>query len=182
MLQTNSPTAPQSDPLGLTPLPIENRERFLRFMLSPQHDGLLPLQQISEVMQLTLADIVPVPDMPPCTLGICSWRGATLWLIDLAHVAGASPLYARSQPLTSPTVIVVQHDGRSLGLIIEKIGDVELLAPDNWYQAAGLCPASLEPYVMGHRPKDKEGQGGVILNVPALLASSSWHSLLAGTS
>ena len=171
-MQPLNPVSTKRDPLGLAPLPVENRQRFLRFMLSQKNDALLPLARILEVMQLALEDIFPVPDMAGCILGVCSWQGETLWLVDLNHLVGYIPLCQQSQLLASPIVIVVQHDGRSLGLVVEQVSDVDLFDEEKIHMEPGLCPVGLEPFVLGYCPQ----QGGTVLNISAIVDSPLWQS------
>lgn len=163
--RTLSAVEAKPDPLGLTPLPVDNRQRFLRFVISQRNDALLPLNQILEVMQLPLEDIFPVPDMSSCILGVCSWRGETLWLVDLNHLVGYTPLCQQVQLLASPMVVVVQHSGRALGLVIEQVSDVDRFDEAEIRMEAGLCPASLEPFILGYCPQ----QGGTVMNVAAIV-------------
>lgn len=160
------------DPLGLTPLPVDNRKRFLRFMLSKKNDTLLPLDEILEVIQLPIEDIFPVPDMPGCILGVCSWQGETLWLIDLNHLVGHTPLCQQSQLVSPPIVIVVQSAGHSLGLVVEQVSDVDLFEEKDIQMETGLCPPSLEPFVSGYCPQ----QGGTVLSVASIVNSPLWQS------
>lgn len=159
------------DPLGLVPIPVDNRERFLGFMLSEKENALIPLHQILEVMQLALEDIFPVPDMPGCIFGVCSWQGETLWLVDLNHLVGYTPLSQQAQLSAPPVVIVVQSAGRSLGLVVEKVGDVGLFDESKIHRELGLCSPSLEPFVLGYCPN----QGGTVLSVPAIVESPLWR-------
>lgn len=165
-------TGRERDPLGLAPLPEDNRQRFLRFMLAEANDALLPLDQIVEVLQIGLEEIFPIPDMPGCILGVCSWQGETLWLVDLNHLVGYEPLYAQPQPKMTPTVIVVQSSGRSLGLVVEQVDDVDFFDEAKIIMETGLCSPSLEPFVLGYCP----GQGGTVLNVAAIVDSPLWRS------
>lgn len=164
--------ADRLDPLGLSPLPADNRQRFLRFTLAGKDDGLLSLQQISEVMQIELEDIFPIPDMPSCILGVCSWQGETLWLIDLDHFVGHTPLYQQSQLAEPPMVIVVQFEGRSLGLVVEQVGDIDFFDIEKIWKETGLCPPSLEPFILGYCPS----QGGIVLDVSAIVDAPLWQS------
>ena len=160
------------DPLGLTPLPADNRQRFLRFTLAQTREALIPLAQIVEVMQLSLEDIFPVPDMPSCILGVCSWQGETLWLVDLAQLGGYSPLAEQSAPEGLPFVIVVESAGRALGLVVAQVGDVDLFDEETIQAEPGLCSPSLDPFVLGYCA----GQGGMVLNVAAIVDSPLWQS------
>ena len=169
--------AENKDPLGLTPLPTENRQRYLRFMLSRKNEALIPLSEILEVKHLALEDILPVPNMPSCVSGVCSWQGETLWLVDLNNMVGDRPLLQQSisqqsLPIASFTVIVIQTQWKSLGLVVEQVSDVDLFDESNIHQAPGLCPAALEPYVLGYCPEHK----GIILNVAKLVNSPLWRS------
>ncbi|MEM9091091.1 MAG: chemotaxis protein CheW [Cyanobacteria bacterium P01_F01_bin.53] len=167
-----NPVSTQQDPLGLTPLPVDNRQRFLRFMLAQKMDVLLPLHQILEVIKLAMEDIFPVPDMPGCILGVCSWQGETLWLVDLNHFVGYAPLYQQSPSTMEPIVLVVQSAGRSLGLVIEQVGDVDFFDEDTIHMKPGLCQPGLEPFVLGYCPQ----QGGMVLNMPAIVDAPLWQS------
>jgi positive phototaxis protein PixI len=166
------PLSNRKDPLGLMPLPVDNRKRYLRFMLAQKDDTLLPLHEIVEVMQLSLEDIFPVPDMPGCILGVCSWQGETLWLVDLNHLVGYAPLCKQSQLVSLPIVIVVQSAGHSLGLVVEQVSDVDLFDESKIHLDSGLCPPSLEPFVLGYCPQ----QGGTVLDVASLVNSPLWQS------
>lgn len=171
-LKPLNPIEKSRDPLGLTPLPVDNRQRFLRFMLLQKNDTLLPLRDIVEVMQLSLEEIFPVPDMPGCILGVCSWQGETLWLVDLNHLVGYTPLHQQSQLVAPPIVIVVQSAGHSLGLVVEKVSDVDLFDASKIRMEQGLCPHSLEPFVSGYFPQ----QGGTVLDIPSIINSPLWQS------
>ncbi|MGB3298722.1 MAG: chemotaxis protein CheW [Phormidesmis sp.] len=164
-------TSTQADPLGLVPLPIDNRQRFLRFTLSQKENALIPLDQILEVMQLALENIFPVPDMPSCILGVCSWQGETLWLVDLNHLVGYVPLSQQAQTASAPIVIVVQSFDSTLGLVVEQVGDVDLIDEASIRKELGLCSPSLEPFVLGYCPH----QGGTVLSVPAIVQSPLWQ-------
>ncbi|MEL6490039.1 MAG: chemotaxis protein CheW [Cyanobacteria bacterium J06555_13] len=160
-----------SDPLGLTPPKADNRKRFLRFSLSQKHDALLPLDHIIEVMQLPREEILPVPDMPRCILGICSWQGETLWLIDLNHLVGCRSLYQQTHLSKTSSAVVVRHNGITLGLVVEKVIDIDLLDDSTVHIDPGLCSPELEPFVIGHCLQ----QNGVLLSVSAIANASQIH-------
>ncbi|MEL6814040.1 MAG: chemotaxis protein CheW [Cyanobacteria bacterium J06598_3] len=167
-----NPISTQQDPLGLAPLPVDNRQRFLRFMLASKMDVLLPLHQIVEVIKLAIEDIFPVPDMPDCIMGVCSWQGETLWLVDLNHLVGYDPLSHQLQSVIEPVVLVVQLSGRSLGLVVEQVGDVDFFDEAAIHMESGLCAPGLEPFVLGYCPQ----QGGTVLKMPAIVDSPLWQS------
>lgn len=158
------------DTLILEPLPPENRQRFLRFMLG-QDAVLLPLEQITEVVRLETANILPVPEMPHCILGICSWRGEMLWLLDFNDFVGyLSPFRQEAVP-TSLMVIVIQSNQQSIGIGVQQVNDIEFHDPQQLQPAAsGLFPPELLPYVLGTLP----GCCDVVLNIQAISKCPLW--------
>jgi positive phototaxis protein PixI len=164
-------TATSLDLLTLDePLPRETPlVRLLRFPLGSQDSALLPLEQITEILPLEVEEILPIPEMPSCVLGIGNWRGQMLWLVDLNHLAGCSPLYLRMGK--SLLALVVEVNGQSVGLVVEKVNDIEshdlqqLVPP-----TTGLFPAKLLPFILGYLP----GEVGIILNITAIAQYPLW--------
>ena len=172
-----SSTATSLDPLTLEQLPPDIRQRLLRFPLGQRDSALLPLEQIAEILKLSVADILPVPEMPSCVLGICNWRGEMLWLIDLNHLVGYSPVSWVSG--VSPAVMVVQVDNQSVGLVVQHVNDIELhdllqLQPT----AIGLFPPRLLPFILGALP----GDNGTVLDATAIMRSPLWKIHQKGVS
>jgi positive phototaxis protein PixI len=165
-------TAINLDPLTLDPLPPETRQRLLRFPIGFQDSALLPLEQIAEIFTVNLAEILPVPEMPSCVLGICNWRGEMLWLVDLNQLVGYPSLSTLEPVLTSPVTMVVQVDDRSIGLVVQQVNDIELHELDRLQAAApGLFSPGLMPFVLGYLPR----ASGTVLDVTAITASSLWQ-------
>ncbi|MEM9976662.1 MAG: chemotaxis protein CheW [Cyanobacteria bacterium P01_D01_bin.2] len=161
-------TSLRQDPLGLEPIPEDTRQRFLRFKLSGTEGALLPLQDIAEVMQLDALGILPVPDMPGWLLGVCNWRGEMLWLIDVNVLVGGIPLWHQTPAVAEPMAIVIQAGNRSMGLVVDLVHDVELVAPENIHQSKEFCSPQLAPFVRGHLP----GHGGTVLDATAIVKHS----------
>ncbi|MEO0394797.1 MAG: chemotaxis protein CheW [Cyanobacteria bacterium P01_A01_bin.137] len=155
----------QHDPLGLEPIPDDTRQRFLRFKLSGVNGSLLPLQDIAEVRQLATADILPVPEIANSILGVCNWRGEILWLVDLNALMGERPLWDQTPLLEQPTAIVVQSARYSIGLVVERVDDVELIEPELIDQQTELSSPTLAPYVVGYLPDHK----GMVLDARAIV-------------
>jgi positive phototaxis protein PixI len=137
---------------GLTfdPLPTETRQRLLRFPLGTEGSVLLPLEQITEILQVELTEILPVPDLPTCVMGICNWRGEMLWLVDFNDLAGYPSAFQPVPPTTTMAVIVAQINHQAIGLGVPQVNDIELhdlqqLQPSLF----GLFPPQLLPLVQG---------------------------------
>ena len=159
------------DLLTSAPILEDSRQKFLRFSLGPQDSGLLPLEQISEVLSIAVADILPVPEMPSCVLGIYNWRGKMLWLIDLANFADHSLLSDQGRGLESLRAMVIQIEGQYMGLVVQCINDIE------WHEAElqpplrGLFPPRLLPFVKGYLP----GANGIVLDTEAIARFPMWQ-------
>jgi positive phototaxis protein PixI len=172
-----SSTVTSLDPLTLEPLPPETRQRLLRFPLSQQDSALLPLEQIAEILRLNVAEILPVPEMPSCVLGICNWRGEMLWLVDLNHLVGCPPVSWPSG--ASPVAMVVQVNNQSVGLVVQQVNDIELHDLQQLQPAAiGLFPPRLLPFILGALP----GDNGTVLDATAITRSPLWKIHQKGVS
>ncbi|NEQ24571.1 MAG: chemotaxis protein CheW, partial [Microcoleus sp. SIO2G3] len=151
------------------PLPPESRERLLRFPLGNEDSALLPLAQIAEIFRVNVEDILPVPEMPSCVLGICNWRGEMLWLVDLDQLLGYPPLYLMAD---APMAIVVQASTQPLGLVVSQVNDLELHDLQKLTNAvSGLFPPKLLPFVLGALPSGS----GTVLNAAAITQCPLWQ-------
>lgn len=157
-----------SDPLGLIPIPEDTRQRFLRFQLSGKNETLLPLEVIAEVLQLDPVEILPVPEVSGCLLGVCNWRGEILWLTDLNRLVGSPPLWHQIPGLENPMVIVVESGDRKVGLVVELVDDVELVAPETLHMPAEFDSGPIAPFVMGYL----QNHEGTVLDVDVIVERS----------
>ncbi|MEM1427003.1 MAG: chemotaxis protein CheW, partial [Cyanobacteria bacterium P01_H01_bin.130] len=76
-----------------------------------------------------------------------------LWMVDLNHLVGFSPLgpelLAQAAPLTM--AIVLEVEGQALGLIVPQIEDIEWHeSPSLQSPSDGLFPDRLLPFVSGY--------------------------------
>jgi positive phototaxis protein PixI len=103
-LATNSqlPAAP------VTP----DRQQYLKFLLQPGLMAVIEIERVTELIDLPLDRVVPMPHLPPAVKGIYNWRGEILWIVDLAMLLGVGsdrpPRYRRVQP----TIIIGCADDR----------------------------------------------------------------------
>jgi chemotaxis signal transduction protein len=153
------------------PLAAETRQRVLRFSLGTQGSALLPLEQIAEVLRVEFGDVLLIPEMPRCVIGICNWRGEMLWLVDLNHFVGYPSPFQQEQASTPLTVIVIETDHPAVGLVVPHVGDIELhdlqrLQPP----AIGLFSPELLPLVRGTLP----GCSDAILDLHVLIHCPLW--------
>ncbi len=166
LIATNSLEA-----LTLNPLPPETRVRLLRFPLGTQESMLLPLEQITEILPINVTEILPIPEMPDCILGICNWRGEMLWLLDFNNFVGY-PSLLQLQPMpTAITIIVVQINNQSVGLAVQQVNDVELHDLQQLQVVPfGLFPPDLLPLIKGILP----GCNNAVLDLQAIINCPIW--------
>jgi chemotaxis signal transduction protein len=160
---------------------IQNHHRSLRFALSPQDNAIVPLEQITEVLSLECSKISPVPEMPPCVLGICNWQGEMLWVIDFCNFVDYSPLL--QTPIASVwMVMVVQVDQQSItsgksqfvGIAVPSIDEIEFhdllcLQP----VVPNLFSSKLLPLILGLLPE----QNDPVLNLKAIANCPAWKTI-----
>lgn len=149
---------------------LESDQKFLRFALGSEDRGMVSLEQIVEVISFTCADILPVPEMPNCVLGIYNWRGKMLWLIDLNHLVDYPPLLPldRHTPLMA---MVIEIKGHSIGLVVESVKDIELHDVQQLQPATADVPSRLLPFVSGYLPD----ANGIVLNTQAIALCPLWQ-------
>lgn len=115
------------------------REQFLRLFLVPDTTALLPIQQMTEVLTISVGQIVPVPHMPPWVMGVYNWRGDILWMIDLGHLCGLTPWYEKQTSSLAYKAIVLNirnqltlasAKSQTLGLVVDQVDDIEWCDPE----------------------------------------------------
>lgn len=131
-----------SNPLSLpgspsTPTDSDNsniRQQFLRFHLQPETTALLPILQLSEVLNIPIGQIVPIAHMPAWIMGVYNWRGEILWIVDLGHLVELTPCYQQGVSSTYTTIVLQAAannlKSQMLGVIVNRIEDIEWCNPD----------------------------------------------------
>lgn len=153
------------------PLLQESRQKFLRFALGSSDSGLLLLEQISEILSITVAQILPVPEMPSCVLGIYNWRGKMLWLIDLDSLVDYSNPSTLGKPDTL-MAMVIELNGQAMGLVVQYVNDIELHDCEQIQSVTpGLFPPKLLPFIQGYLP----GVNGIVLAPEAIARFPLWQ-------
>jgi chemotaxis signal transduction protein len=128
-----------SQAVPLTAVPVETGlTRCLRIRLHQQAQGLIPLHLLTEVMPITLADIMPIPEMSDYLMGVGNWRGDALWLVDLGSFLGQPRLIDREKVLPTVLALVVRRRGQLVGFCVEQVMTIEA------YDLGQLHPWSAE--------------------------------------
>ena len=79
----------------------QHLRKFLRFYLGGNNSqntsmangdlALLEAEIVTEVITISAKELLAVPQMPYCVLGIHSWRSEMLWIVDLENLLGYPP-------------------------------------------------------------------------------------------
>ncbi|PIG95327.1 chemotaxis protein CheW [Gloeocapsopsis sp. IPPAS B-1203] len=157
-------------------------QQFLRLHLIPDTTALLAVNQISEVLTIPMTQVVPIPHMPAWVLGVYNWRGDILWIIDLGHLLGLTPLSQHTTNSSTYTAVVIrdaqQHratlgqntSDKVLGLLVNRVEDLELCNPDVIQSPPeSAVKSELVPYLRGYWLK-RTGEIFVVLDSNSIIA------------
>lgn len=155
------------------------KERFLRFVLLPDTNLILPLVQISAVLKIPFGQIVPIPEMPSWAMGVYNWRGKIVWMIDLGHLLGFTPWDQQLTTSSNHQVIIIhpsnqqktaQVTGEMVGLIVSHVDDIDFCDPSDLHSPpASVVTPELAPFLRGYWVKN-DGDIIVALDGDAILA------------
>ncbi|HYW21954.1 MAG TPA: chemotaxis protein CheW [Nodularia sp. (in: cyanobacteria)] len=153
---------------------MENKQKFLSLNLGAKDTAVISLQQITEVFQVALADICGVPQMPSCVLGIYNWRGEMLWLVDLEEMLGYPPVLQGANFLANMMAIVLEREGKYLGLLVRSLMDIEWLDTNEIKPpSAELFYPAMSPFLKGYFINNSE-EMLLNLDATAIIQSPLW--------
>ena len=141
-------------------LQLAQKKQFLRFSLEPKTAVMLPIEQVTEVLKLSLNKIVPIPQMPSWTMGIYNWRGEILWTVDLGDLLGLNTWQEQQINRSYITAIIISYpnsskakglEKKSIGLIVKGVEDIEWCDPNSIKPVppSAITPV-LAPFIQGH--------------------------------
>jgi positive phototaxis protein PixI len=118
--------------------------------------ALIEAEIVAEIITVPESEILPVPQMPYCVMGIYSWRSEMLWIVDLENLLGYPPsLTEKKAELESESskllVMIVQLQGQTLGLVISNVShiiqkDIKELNTSS----SELFAEDLQPFLQGY--------------------------------
>lgn len=106
------------------------QQQFLRFQIQSNLMALMEIDLVTELVNIPIDRIVPMPHLPAAVMGIYNWRGEILWIVNLATLIGANRPGARSRSL-QPTIILangVTPEDRlqtTVGLVVDELDEIE---------------------------------------------------------
>lgn len=103
-------------------------QQYLTLYLTDDQEGLLPTDNMVEILSLDLDKILTIPDTPKEVLGVFNWRQQILWLIDLPALLWLTPL--SGQKKAKINLVVVKNKNENLGLAFVGNGKIITNKPD----------------------------------------------------
>lgn len=150
------------------------KQKFLSFNLGVRDTAVISLHHVTEVVQISLTEICAVPQVPSCVLGIYNWRGDMLWLVDLDEMLGYPSLSPAGNFLSKMMAIVLEIEGKNLGLLVRQFMDIEWLDTNQLKApSADLFSPKMTPFLQGYFINNAEE---IMLNLDAvaILQSPMW--------
>ena len=102
----------------------DEAERFLGFTIGDSLNALIPLANLQATIKISLAEILPVPQMSSSLLGIINYGGKATWVVDLAHLMGGS-CYHQSAEASTGMGMLFQVQNETVALLIDRVGTIE---------------------------------------------------------
>ncbi len=148
----SAPSRPDLAPLPqLSPATEEGQQRFLRFALGLGWGGILALDQLQEVVQVRLEEVLPIPAVDPWVLGVHSWRGDIVWILDLGALLGLEALSEAADPHVPVSAMVIPSGEQMLGLVVRRVETIVTQDPQALQPLSpGMVPPHLAHYLRGH--------------------------------
>ena len=104
---------------------VEYRKRFLRVDLTKNINGLLPLESVKQVLNLSISEISPAPAYPDWMLGLYSWQGQSIRIADLNQLLGLKPLLQNSLAKNNLMVIILKLHNQIAGVVVSDVYQLE---------------------------------------------------------
>jgi positive phototaxis protein PixI len=130
---------------------LDTKEKFLSFNLGARDTAVISLNHITEILQVTLAEVCGVPQMPNFVLGIYSWRGEMVWLVDVEEMLGYPPLLQGANFVSKMMAVVLENEGKYLGVLVRHLIDIEWLDTQQIkLPSAELFYPAMAPFLQGY--------------------------------
>jgi positive phototaxis protein PixI len=108
---------------------IDEGQRFLGFSLGDRLNALIPLVDLQATIKISLAEILPVPQMKDSLLGIINYQGKATWVLDLAHLMGAPHFHLQSAEASTGMGMLFQIENETVALLIDRVNTIETYDP-----------------------------------------------------
>ncbi len=102
----------------------EDENLYLSLMLSMDQQVLIPSHQVIEIISIAPTQITPIPQVENPMMGIYSWRGEILWVVDGSSLLGDTALCDRQFWGPRYSVFVVRESAEHIGIMVPDVGNL----------------------------------------------------------
>lgn len=142
-------------------------QEYCRLRISPLLRIAVPVNSVSEVVQLQPQEISPIPGVNPCLLGITNQRGKLLWVLHLEKFLGMQPM-----PLAKPIMAIamraqIPNGGMcDLACVVMALEEIVTIDTQKLFPVPDNAPPRAKLLLLGLAKLDSKTYG--ILNVHEL--------------
>lgn len=130
---------------------VTGSEQFLTFLLPPEQRVMISTKQLVEIVNISISQVVPIPDVPPYVMGVSNWRGEVLWLVDLGYMLGFDPLHTAGYAQVNYKAILLRSQGQIVGLLVNGVEQMIWCAPDQIQPTStNYVTSELASYLRGY--------------------------------
>ena len=140
----------------------------LKFHLGIQTPAVMATRHIQEAITVPVQRVSPMPNMPPCMLGLINRRSRVIWVADMALLLGLTVAQTLSHQYN---LILLQVGAVSLALRVHEIDGILSISPEMIQPPPAHIPAALVPYLQGCILQPAEVL--LALNAEAIVQSSA---------
>ena len=144
-------------------------ERFLQFSLKEEIKGLVSLADLQGTGEIFLTNILPVPQVAECWLGLTNWQGEAIWMLDLAQLVGATNWYRQETVKQSGMAMLIGMESQTLGLLVENIQGIEIYDRKHCLPVAEINSTNKMRSLFHGYFLDGRGEPSMLLNIESLL-------------
>jgi chemotaxis signal transduction protein len=103
---------------------VEDENLYLSLVLSVDHQVLIPSHQVIEIISVSPTQITAIPQVEKPIMGIYSWRGEILWVVDGSALLGNTALCDRNFWGPRYSIFVVRESGEHIGIMVPDVGNL----------------------------------------------------------
>ncbi len=155
--------------LQLRKLQQQEGQRFLRFVLTNEVNGLIPLADLQGTIEVMLKEILPVPQVSEFWLGIVNWQGDATWILDVAGLLGGSHWCRRDSVAQSGIAMLIQVEKQTIGLLVEKVNGIETYDPQLCLPVSNVTSSTRLSSLLKGYFLDTQGNSLMLIDVPSLV-------------
>lgn len=144
---------------------------YLRVRLDPQTLAILSLRYLQEVVVFPVQHLTPMPNLPPCLLGLINRRSRVFWAIDLPSLLQFPSLAFKAQQYNT---VIVRAGEMTAGLIVPAVEGMVRLTNERLEPPPGNAALDLSSYVRGCVRHESDRLW--VLDVAGILQSSRLQS------